>query len=188
MASTNYTITGHDLFIKTQYGDYFQDGGLAIVQWDLGYEPKYHPLQEWTSSHLTEVSWTAWYNKDYVGVGQGIFGSNGTQIDTAGPLYLFIDFNNASNFNTSMSNQVWMGQITDILTLPGGNQVIDLNNANIRPVVGDIIGNTLIATDFSTWQPAAIPEPSYSAFAVVLFAVAVIAKKMTGKKKQQCEA
>jgi hypothetical protein len=189
MASTNYTITGQNFSIKeTATGEYFQDGGMALVQWDLGYDPKYRPLNEWTSSHLTQVSWTAWYVRDYAGVGQGVFGSNGTPIDTAGPLYLFIDFSNASNFTPAMSNQVWMGQITDILTLPGGDKVIDLNSANIRPVVGDIIGNTLVATDFTTWQPAAIPEPSYSALAVVLFAFAVIAKKMTGKKKQQCEA
>jgi hypothetical protein len=188
MASTNYTITGHDLFIKeSATGQYFQDGGLAIVQWDLGYYPKYHTWQEWTGNP-TAVSWTGWYNKDYVGVGTGIFGSNGTIVDNAGPLYLFIDFGNSSNATPAMYGQVWMGQITDILTLPGGNQVIDLNTANIQSVVGSRIGDTLIATDFNTWQPAAIPEPSYSAFAVVLFAVAVIAKKMTGKKKQQCEA
>jgi len=187
MASTNYTITGQNFLIKTPLGEYFQDGGMAIVQWELGYNPKYRPVSEWTSTNLTQVSWTAWYNKDYTGVGQGIFGSNGTQIDTAGPLFLFIDFSNASNFNpATMNNQVWMGQITDILTLPGGDQVIDLNTANIRPVVGDLVGNTLVSADWSTWQPTAIPEPSYSAFAVVLFAVAVVAKKMT-RKKNKCE-
>lgn len=185
MASTNYTITGHDLFIKeSATGQYFQDGGMALVQWELGYYPKYHTVQEWTSTNLTQVSWTAWYVKDYQGVGTGIFGSNGTQIDLAGPLYLFIDFGNASNFTPSMQNQVWMGQITDILTLPGGNVVIDLNSANIQSVVGSRMGDTLIAADWTTWQPTAIPEPSYSVFAVVLFAIAVVAKKVTMKKAQ----
>ena len=178
MATTNYTITGQNFLIKTPFGDYFQDGGMAIVQWELGYNPKYRPVSEWTANNLTQVSWTAWYNKDYAGVGQGVFGSNGTQIDTTGPLFLFIDFGNASNFNTSMSNQVWMGQITDILVLNGGNQVIDLNSANIISVVGSISGNTLISEDWNNWQPTAIPEPSYSVFAVALFAVAVVAKKL----------
>jgi len=184
MAVTNYTITGHDLYIKESItGQYFQDGGLAIVQWDLGYNPKYHPVSEWASNPIM-VSWTGWYNKDYVGVGSGIFGSNGSLTGDPGPLFLFIDFGNASNATPSMFGQVWMGQITDILTLPGGNVVIDLNSANIQSVVGSRIGDTLITTDWNTWQPTAIPEPSYSAFAVVLFAVAVIAKKMTTKKTQ----
>lgn len=179
MATTNYTITGQNFLIKTPSGEYFQDGGMAIVQWQLGYNPKYRPVSEWTSTNLTQVSWTAWYVKDYAGVGQGVFGSNGTPIDTTGPLYLFIDFGNASNFNpATMSNQVWMGQITDILTLNGGDQVINLNQANISPVVGSIQGNTLMSEDWSNWQPTAIPEPSYSVFAVALFAVAVVAKKL----------
>ena len=187
MASTNYTITGQNFLIKTPLGETFQDGGLALVQWELGYNPKYHPSSEWTMNPIT-VSWTGWYNKDYAGVGQGVFGSNGTQVDVASPIFLFIDFGNASNFNpATMSNQVWMGQITDILAMPGGNAVIDLNSANIRPVVGDLVGSTMISADWSTWQPSAVPEPSYSAFAVALFAIAVVAKKVT-KKKDKCGA
>jgi len=180
MATTNYTITGQNLFIKeSATGQYFQDGGMALVQWELGYYPKYHTTQEWTSTNLTQVSWTAWYVKDYQGVGTGVFGSNGTQIDTAGPLYLFIDFNNASNFTPAMANQVWMGQITDILTLPGGDVVIDLNSANIQSVVGTRIGDTLVAADWSTWQPTAIPEPSSYGIVmgVLLLAVAVFRRK-----------
>jgi hypothetical protein len=187
MATTNYTITGHDLFIKeSATGQYFEQGGLALVQWDVGYNPAYHPRSEWTQNPVA-ISWTGWYVKDYQGVGTGIFGSNGTQIDLASPIYLFIDFSNASNFVPAMQNQVWMGQITGILTLPGGDAVIDLNTANIQPVIGSRIGDTLVSADWSTWQPTAIPEPSYSVFAVVLFAVAVVAKKMT-KKKSKCVA
>jgi hypothetical protein len=178
MATTNYTITGQNFLIKTPSGEYFQDGGLALVQWELGYNPKYRPVSEWVMNPIN-VSWTAWYNKDYTGVGQGIFGSNGTQVDDVSPIFLFIDFGNASNFNPStMGSQVWMGQITDILVLNGGNQVIDLNSANILPVIGSISGNTFISEDWNNWQPTAIPEPSYSIFAVALFAVAVIAKKL----------
>lgn len=184
MPSTNYTISGSDFLIKTQYGEYFQDGGMAIVQWELGYNPKYRPMSEWTTSHLTQVSWTAWYVKDYQGVGQGIFGSNGTPIDTAGPLYLFIDFNESSNFTTSMSGQVWLGQITDILTLPGGDVNINLNQANLRPVIGSVVGNELIAADFNSWQPTSIPEPSYAPFAAVLLAVVLVVKAF---KKPKCE-
>ena len=179
MATTNYTITGTGFSIKSQSGEYFQDGGLALVQWDLGYEPKYHPLEEWTSQHLTAVSWTGWYVKDYQGIGQGVFGSNGTFVDTAGPLYLFIDFSNSSNYtaNPAMFGQVWMGQITDILTLDGGEHVIDLNTANIRSVVGSNVGSILMSQDFNTWTPQAVPEPSYAPIAGLLFLGAVLYKK-----------
>ena len=185
MATTNYTITGTDFIIKSPLDGYFDTGGLALVQWEAGYDPKYRPLSEWTSSHLTQVSWTGWYEANHFGVGKSLFGSNGTPIDTAGPLYLFIDFNNSSNFNpVTMQNQVWMGQITDILANNGGDVVIDLNTANIRSVVGSNVGNILISQDFSTWTPSAVPEPSYASFAVILFAVAVLWKKLTKPKKE----
>jgi hypothetical protein len=177
MATTNFTITGTDFLIKTQFGEYFQDGGLAIVQWDLGYDPRYRPLQEWTSNYLTQVSWTAWYQRDFNSTGHSLFGSNGTLIDTKGPLYLFVDFGNSSNYTNTMAGQAWLGQITDVLSLTGGDQVIDLNTANIRPVVGDVVGNTLIARDFSTWTPQAVPEPSYSYIAGFIFLGVVLYKK-----------
>lgn len=185
MATTNFTITGHDLFIKTPTGQYFQDGGLALVQWDVGYNPATRPVSEWTMNPVN-VSWTGWYNKNYVGVGNGIFGSNGTATDYASPFYLFIDFNNASNFDpTTMTNQVWMGQITDILTLNGQNQTIDLNTANIRSVVGTFDGVTMTSADWSSWQPTAIPEPSYTPLAVVLLAVAMLYRFKKPKPKAQ---
>jgi hypothetical protein len=177
MANTNYTITGSNFFLKTESGLTLQDAPVALVQWELGYDPKYRPIQEWTSNPIL-VSWTGWYQRDYPGVGVGVFGSNGTVTGTAGPLYAFIDFGNSSSATPEMYGQVWMGQITDILTLPGGDVVIDLNSANIQSVVGSRVGNTLVSSDWNTWQPVAVPEPSYSAFAVVLFAVALIAKKV----------
>jgi hypothetical protein len=179
MATTNYTINGQNFFIKTELGERFESGGIALVQWEVGYDPKYRPIQEWTSNP-TIVSWTGWYQRDYPGVGMGVLGSNGTTFDTAGPIYLFIDFRNASNYNSAtMSNQVWMGQVTDVLTLPGGSVELQLSASNIRSVVGSNVGGVLFSQDISTWQPTAIPEPSYSVFAVVLFAVALIAKKCT---------
>jgi len=184
MATTNFTITGQNLFIKTPTGEYFQDGGLALVQWDLGYNPSLYPTSEWTMNPIN-VSWTAWYVKDYQGVGTGIFGSNGTAVDVASPLYLFIDFNNASNYDPiKMQNQVWMGQITDILTLNGQDKVIDLNATTIRSVVGSFDGTTMTSADWSTWTPTAIPEPSYAPLAVGLFAIAVLWKKLTNRNNQ----
>jgi hypothetical protein len=178
MATTNYTINGQNFFIKTELGERFESGGIALVQWEVGYDPKYRPMQEWTSNP-TIVSWTGWYQRDYPGVGTGVFGSNGTTFDTAGPIYLYVDFGNSSNYNHStMMNQVWMGQVTDMLTLPGGSVELQLSASSIRSVVGTNVGGVLFSQDITTWQPTAIPEPSYSAFAVVLFAVALIAKKV----------
>lgn len=182
MALTNYTITGTDFVLKTPWDERFGDGGLALVQWDLGYEPRYRPLDEWTSSHLTQVSWTGWYEANHFGPGRSLFGSNGTPIDTAGPLYLFIDFSNSNTASSSAYGQVWMGQITDVLTLPGGNVEINLNEANIRPVVGSMVGSTLISQDFNTWTPQAVPEPSYAWPAGVLFLGVVAAKVMRAKQ------
>lgn len=174
MAATNYTITGHDFLIKSQFGETFQDGAMAIVQWQVGYDPAVRPLNEWVGNPIM-VSWAGWYVKDYAGIGQGIFGSNGTMVSQPGLLYLFADFSNSNNYTPTMSGQVWMGQITDVLTLPGGDVVIDLNTANIRSVVGSRVGNTLIAGDWNTWQPIAVPEPShYGAFmGVAMLVVAV---------------
>jgi len=181
MASTNYTITGKDFELKTPFGDRFDTGGLALVQWDVGYEPRYHPLQEWTGNPVN-VSWTGWFEANHFGVGRSLFGSNGTPTVNAGPLYLFIDFGNSTNANPAMYGQVWMGQITDVLTLPGGNVEINLNEANIRPVVGSIVGSTLISQDFNTWTPQAVPEPSYAWPAGLLFLGVAVARFMRAKQ------
>lgn len=182
MASTNYTITGFNFSVKTQLGEYVIDAPVALVQWEVGYYPKYHPLQEWTGNP-TVVSWTGWYQKDYPGVGQGVFGSNGTTFDTAGPIYMFIDFGNSASATPSMFGQAWMGQITNVLTLPGGSVVIDLNQANIDSVVGSMVGNTLYGQDFNTWTPQAVPEPSTYGIGlgIMLLGVAMW-RKLTSKQ------
>lgn len=178
MAITNYTITGDDFLIQSQLGEFYQSGGVALVQWDLGYEPRYRPLSEWTSTHLVQVSWTGFYDSNYNLTGHSKFTSSGvTSVDTSGPLYLYIDFSNTSNYTPTMMNQVWMGQITDVLTLDGGNVIIDLNTASIRPMMGDMVGKTLIATDWNSWQPQAVPEPSYFASALLLFLTVILYKK-----------
>lgn len=181
---TNFTITGQNLFIKTELGERFESGGVALLQWENGYDPALHPLSEWTMNPVT-ISWTGWYVRDYQGVGMGVFGSNGTLTTYNSPFYLFIDFQNASNYNpATMSNQVWLGQVTDILTLTGGNQELTLNASNIRSVVGMDVGNVLFSQDFNTWTPQAVPEPSYAIGALALFAVAVL-HRFKSKKKQE---
>jgi hypothetical protein len=191
MASTNYTITGTDFRIKTPQGELFQDGGMALVQWELDYDPAVRPLSEWTSSHLTGVWWTAWYQLNFNNTGHPMFGSNGATVDTAAPLYLFIDFGNSSNYTPTMANQVWMGQITDVLTLPGGNVEINLNAAHIRSVVGYDNGfGGLYSMDWNSWQPIAVPEPSYfgSVLGGVLLAGAVLGRLWRQKAaKRQAE-
>jgi len=181
MAVTNYKITGTDFLLKTPWGESFGDGGLALVQWDLGYSPKYRPLNEWTGNPIT-VSWTGWYEANHFGPGRSLFGSNGTLVGEPGPLYLFVDFGNSNNATPAMYGQVWMGQITDVLTLPGGDVEINLNEANIRPVVGSMVGSTLISQDFNTWTPQAVPEPSYAWPAGLLFLGVVAAKVMRAKQ------
>ena len=183
MATTNFTITGYNFNINDPWGGFVDTVPVALVQWDVGYNPAVRPLNEWVMNPVN-VSWTGWYVKDYANVGQGVFGSNGTAVNFTSPIYLFIDLSQASNFTTSMSGQVWMGQITDSLVLNGQNQTIDLNAANIRAVVGSINGNTMTSQDFNTWTPTAIPEPSYAPLAVVLFAVAVFWKKLTKPQKE----
>ena len=181
---TNFTITGQNFFIKTELGERFEQGGLALVQWENGYDPALHPVSEWTMNPVT-VSWTGWYVRDYQGVGMGVFGSNGTLTTYNSPFYLFIDFSNASNYNpATMSNQVWLGQVTDVLTLTGGNQELTLNASNIRSVVGMDVGNVLFSQDFNTWTPSSVPEPSYAVGALAIFVVAVL-HRFKSKNKQE---
>jgi len=184
MAITNYTITGQNFFIKTELGERFEQGGLALIQWEPGYDPAQHPLSEWTMNPVT-ISWTAWYVRDYQGIGMGVFGSNGTQTAYNSPFYLFIDFSNASNYTPSMAGQVWLGQVTDILALPGGDQELTITASGIRSVVGSNVGSVLFSQDFNTWTPSSVPEPSYSAFALVLFVLAVGLKVLTRRKVKQ---
>jgi hypothetical protein len=179
MAATNYTITGQNIFIKTELGERFESGGLALLQWELGYDPALHPLSEWTQNPVT-ISWTGWHVRNYTGVGMGVFGSNGTVTTYNSPFYLFIDFQNASNYNpATMSNQVWLGQVTDILALPGGDVELQLNAANIRSVVGSNVGNVVFSQDFNTWTPQAVPEPSSYGIVlgILMLAVAVFRRK-----------
>lgn len=177
MADTNYSITGTGFRIKTQFGDYYDTGGVAIVQWTPGYEPRYRPLQEWTSTNLVQVAWVGTYSANHFGPGQSLFSSSPLLVTSSGPLYIYIDFGQTTNYQPSMAGQAWLGQITDTLTLPGGDVTIDLNTANIRPMMGELVGNTLIAQDFNSWTPQAVPEPSYAWASVALLAVAVVAKK-----------
>lgn len=178
MAETNFTITGQNFFIKTPDGLLFESGGLALIQWENGYDPALHPLSEWTMNPVT-ISWTGWYQRNYQGVGMGVFGSNGTLTAYNSPLYLFIDFSNSSNYtaNPSMFGQVWLGQVTDILTLTGGNQELQINPSDVRSVVGSNVGSVLFSQDFNTWTPSSVPEPSYAWGAVFLFLCAVLYKK-----------
>jgi hypothetical protein len=183
---TNFKITGHDFLLKAENGTLLPDAPFALVQWELGYDPALHPLTEWTGNPVM-VSWTGWYQKEYPNIGQGIFGSNGTAVNIKAPLYMFIDFGNTATPNPAMYGQVWMGQVTDILTLDGGYHIIDLNSSNIRSVVGTDVGNILMSQNFNTWTPQAVPEPSYAVGAVVLFAVAVL-HRFKSKKKQEAAA
>lgn len=178
---TNFTITGQNFFLKTELGERFESGGLALVQWEQGYDPAQHPLSEWTQNPVG-VWWTGWYQRDYQGVGMGVFGSNGSLTTHASPLYLFIDFSNASNYNpATMSNQVWMGQITDILALDGGSHELTITASGVRSVVGSNVGSVLFSQDFNTWTPSSVPEPSYAWGAFLLF-VAAVAYRFKKKK------
>jgi hypothetical protein len=180
MSDTYYSISGQNFSIKTPNGDYLQNAGLAIVQWEKGYDPAQHELYDWASTPIV-VNWNAWYVRDYQGVGQGVIGSNGQWFTADSPLYLFIDFYNASNYNQSMGGQVWMGQITDALVMDGGEHTISLNASNIRSVVGSDNGfGGLYSENVYTWSPHAIPEPSsYGIMLGVVFLGVALWRKMT---------
>jgi hypothetical protein len=173
MATTNYTITGNGIGIKDQFGvDVNYDISFAVVQWQAGYNPAYYPFNEW-ASNPTFVGWSGTYS-----FSTKTWSSTANAIDFDGPLFLWTNLGQGG---------VGLYQITSILNNDGASKVVDLNQTNITAAVGAVTLNTLHTTDLNTWTPTAIPEPSYSAFAVVLFAVAVVIKKVTSPKKQQCE-
>lgn len=176
MANTNYTVTGTGYRIQSEFGDYFGDGNFAIVQWTAGYEPRYRPLSEWTNTNLVMVNWVGTYTLGDV----PMFTSSSFQVTDPGALYLYIDFGSQVTPPAQQNyGQAFLGQITDILTLPGGDVNIDLNTANIRPMMGDLTGNLIRTEDFSSWTPTAIPEPSSYGIVmgVLLLAIAVFRRK-----------
>lgn len=180
MATTNYTVSGLGYQIQAQSGDFFMGGQFAIVQWTSGYEPRYRPLQEWTSQNLVMVNWVGNYTLGDVPT----FTTTPFQVWDAGPLYIYIDFG-SQNGGTTPNNQgqAWLGQITDSLALPGGDVNINLNAANIRPMMGELVGSTLITEDFNSWTPQAVPEPSTYGFGlgIMLLGVAMW-RKLTSKQ------
>ena len=179
MASTNYTITGTGFRIQSELGDFYQSGGFAIVQWTAGYEPRYRPLYEWTQTNLTMVNWVGEYNIAPIPT----FTSAPFAVNDPGPLYLYVDFGSQYGGTQSYNyGQAFLGQITDVLTLPGGNVEINLNAANIRPMMGSRVGDILRTQDFNTWTPQAVPEPSYAWPAGFLFLGVVAARLMRAKQ------
>jgi hypothetical protein len=180
MATTNYTLTGTGYRIQSELGDYYNGGGFAIVQWTAPYEPRYRPLSEWTSTNLTMVNWVGTYTLGDVPT----LTTSSFQVSDPGALYIYFDFGSQTGGTASYNyGQAWLGQITDILTLPGGDVNIDLNTANIRPMMGTMIadasGVTFRTQDFNSWTPTAIPEPSSYGIVmgVLLLAVAVFRRK-----------
>lgn len=161
MPTTNYAISGNNFRIQTPYGDFYGDGPFAIVQWAAPYEPRYRPLSEWTSTNLTMVNWVGTYTLGDVPT----LTTTTFQVSDPGALYIYFDFGSQTGGTASYNyGQAWLGQITDILTLPGGDVNIDLNTANIRPMMGtmlvDASGVTFRTQDFNSWTPQAVPEPS----------------------------
>lgn len=173
---TNYTFSGSNIRIQSSVGgEYIDNIDFAIVQWSYPYEARYRPISEWTSTNLTIVDWVGTYNS--VGGMQATFSSLPVTVNDPGALFIYVNLQSASNFNQTMAGQVWMGQVTDVLNLQGGDVHIDLNTTNIRPMMGDVIGNTWTTGDFNTWQPQAVPEPSYTALAGFLFVAAILLRR-----------
>lgn len=140
---------------------------FAFVQWEQGYNPKYHPLSEWTNNPIS-VNWAGTYQPLSGIEGAGRF-SAWTTFNFDSPVYLFIQL--------SQSNQVWMGQISDILILDGQPQTFNLSSGNIKSVVGSFDGTSMYAADWNSWQPQAVPEPSYAGLIGLLFVSAIVYKK-----------
>jgi hypothetical protein len=151
--------------------------GFAFVQWGQGYNPKYYPLSEWTMNPIN-VNWAGTYQPL-----AGLNGTNGrfsalpTTFDFDSPVFLFAQLSN--------SNEVWMGQISDILILNGQSQSFDISPQNIKPVVGTFDGTNMYAMDWSTWTPTAIPEPSYTPITLVLLFGVIFAKLFNRKRTSE---
>lgn len=151
--------------------------GFAFVQWEQGYNPKYHPLSEWTMNPIN-VNWAGTYQPWVAGNGAtGRFSALPTTFDFDSPVFLFAQL--------SSSNEVWMGQISDILVLNGQPQSFDLSPQNIKSVVGTFDGTSMYATDWSTWTPTAIPEPSYAPVASVLLIGVIFARLFNRKRTSE---
>lgn len=164
MATTNYFISGNGIGIKDQFGaEVNYNFDFAVVQWQAGYNPANYPFNEWASNPIF-VGWTGTYSFSTKN-----WSSTANAINFDGPLFLWTYLNDGS---------AGLYQITSILNNDGVDKVINLNQANITAAVGATSLNTLHTTDLNTWTPTAIPEPSYSVFAVALFAVAIIAKRI----------
>jgi hypothetical protein len=165
MPSTTFNIFSDSAVIKDQWGGAIGDNQFAIVQWDYGFDPARHTVNEWASTPLL-VDWAGSYTAS-----THVISGQTTPIDFGAPLYMFV--NPAENWS-----QVGLWQITDILTLPGGTVTIDIGQTNIRDVLGAHSAGVLYTTDYTVWQPQAVPEPShYGAFmGVALLAGAILAR------------
>ena len=173
----NFTLNGDDFFLRSANSPNVQNINVLFVQWELGYDPKYRPMSEWTGNPI-KFNWTGSYTISDISTGGPKFSSSLTTTEFDSPIYMYMSLGSASNYDqATMSGQAWMGQITDVLTQSDTPFVINLNDANIRPVVGSIVGNTLVSQDWNTWQPTAVPEPSYTGLAGLLFVGVVIYKK-----------
>lgn len=171
MATTNYYITGNGIGIKDQFGiEVNYDLTFAVVQWQAGYNPAYHPFNEW-ASNPTFVGWSGTYFHS-----TKTWSSTANAIDFDGPLFLWTDLGQGG---------VGLYQITSILNNNGVNKLVDLNQTNITAAVGSVTLDTLHTTDLNTWTPTAIPEPSYTPFALVLLVVVVGLKVLTPRKTKQ---
>ena len=170
MASTNFNIYSDSAVIKDQWGGLIGDNQFAIVQWDYGFDPARHTVNEWASTPLL-VDWAGSYTAS-----THVISGLTTPIDFGAPLYMFV--NPAENWN-----QVGLWQITDILTLPGGTVTIDIGQTNIRDVLGAHSAWVLYTTDYTVWQPQAVPEPShYDAFTGAVLLVGAVLARLRRKK------
>lgn len=168
MATTNYTISGTGISLQDQWGTPAGNQSLALVQWELGYDPAQHLFSEWQLNPIM-VSWTGNYQKSP----NKWFSTVPMNTNFDSPIYLWVQLNTGGG-------QSGLFQITDVLTLPGGTVDINIAKANIRSVVGDRINNTLRTEDIGIWTPTAVPEASYYGFGIGLLALAgVLLHKLT---------
>lgn len=170
MPQTNYTVKGYGLTLKDQWGTVVGSQDFALVQWELGYNPLHHPLSEWTGNP-TMVQWVGTY--DATGK---TWGTTAAPINFDAPLFIFTQL-------TENYSQAGLWQISDVLALPGGEFTFNINQANIRDVMGSHSAGVLYTADFGTWTPQAVPEPSYAWPAAVLFVGALFAR-LRGRSKR----